>query len=663
MSQDQSKSGKAADNVAFAGDRTFSLDNPSLRTRLRYNFDSSFGAGPAGALKWLLGTIAVLSVPLMLAVQITQETTKVPILGKALTLTDAPHGVQKWIDAYYQTFLIFLGKATFTSSTWTARIFAWLGIAISMVITATLFGFVITNVNGAMAKLKKGRGLVIEEGQTTIIGWTPQIFSMITQIEKSNESEERQGILVIIANVGRELMVDEVHSRVGETKHTRIIFKSGDPANPRVLAESSISKSKNIIVLGNYWALTTQLILAIQACLPAKSTIPIIAEISDENTANILKSASKTPVYSLNREDFVSRITAHSVLQPGITNVILDLLDFDGSEIYVKGFKQAEGKTFGEIQQSFNAIPLGIFKANNEVILAPDAATRVEEGDRIVGLAVDFSKFTWRNTESSSASLAPVVSLEKTVNKPENILIIGWSRLARFSVLEISKVCAPGTKFTFFAQVGRVPLEDYNGLEHPNISIDIRQTSGTAEELSAMLNSQEFTRIGVFGYKTRGLPMPESEAITLLTCTQIAHDQRNPNCKSKDAFVVAEIQDVGNTSLAHQIDLDDLVISDRLSTLMMSQLAETNELGEVFNELFGPRGAFIQAKPASAYLELGKAMTFEEIQRIGQAHGDIILGYQEHASTQAMPFTILDPGRSTVLTPNDEMSFVVLGAL
>ena len=343
--------------------------------------------------------------------------------------------------------------------------------------------------------------------------------------------------------------------------------------------------------------------------------------------------------------------------------MILDLLDFDGSEIYVKGFKQAEGKTFGEIQQSFNAIPLGIFKANNEVILAPDAATRVEEGDRIVGLAVDSSKFTWRNTESSSASLAPVVSLEKTVNKPENILVIGWSRLARFSVLEISKVCAPGTKFTFFAQVGRVPLEDYNGLEHPNISIDIRQTSGTAEELSAMLNSQEFTRIGVFGYKTRGLPMPESEAITLLTCTQIAHDQRNPNCKSKDAFVVAEIQDVGNTSLAHQIDLDDLVISDRLSTLMMSQLAETNELGEVFNELFGPRGAFIQAKPASAYLELGKAMTFEEIQRIGQAHGDIILGYQEHASTQAMPFTILDPGRSTVLTPNHEMSFVVLGAL
>jgi Trk K+ transport system NAD-binding subunit len=663
MSQDQSKSGKAADNVAFAGDRMISLDNPSFRTRLRYNFDSSFGAGPAGALKWLLGTIAVLSLPLMLAVQITQETTKVPILGKALTLNEAPHGIQKWIDAYYQTFLIFLGKATFTSSSWTARIFAWVGIAISMVITATLFGFVITNVNGAMAKLKKGRGIVLEEGQTTIIGWTPQIFSMITQIEKSNESEERQGILVIIANIGREIMVDEVSHRVGETKHTRIIFKSGDPANPRVLVESSISKSKNIIVLGNYWALTTQLILAIQACLPAKSQIPIIAEISDENTANILKSASKTPVYSLNREDFVSRITAHSVLQPGITNVILDLLDFDGSEIYVKAFKQAEGKSFGEIQQSFNAIPLGIFKRNNEVVLAPDSATRVEEGDRIIGLAVDSSKFTWRNVETSSAQVTPVATMEKTPKTAENILIIGWSRLARFSVLEISKVCAPGTKFTFFGQTGRVPLEEYNGLENPNISIDIRQTSGTAEELSAMLNSQEFTRIGVFGYKTRGLPMPESEAITLLTCTQIAHDQRNPNCKSKDAFVVAEIQDVANTSLAHQIDLDDLVISDRLSTLMMSQLAETNELGEVFNELFGPRGAFIQAKPASAYVELGQTKSFEEIQRIGQAHGDIILGYQEHARTQAMPSTILDPGRSTMLTPSHEMSFVVLGEL
>jgi Trk K+ transport system NAD-binding subunit len=463
--------------------------------------------------------------------------------------------------------------------------------------------------------------------------------------------------------MGREIMDDEVRSRVGETKHTRIIFKSGDPSNPRVLAESNISKAKNIIVLGNYWALTTQLILAIQACLPAETNIPIIAEISDENTANILKSASKSPVYSLNREDFVSRITAHSVLQPGITNVILDLLDFDGSEVYVKGFKQAEGKTFGEIQQSFNAIPLGIFKSNNQVVLAPAAETHIEAGDRIVGLAVDYSKFTWRNTESATSLSTPAVPVEKTQAAPENILIIGWSRLARFSILEISKVCAPGTKFTFFGQAGRVGLEEYNGLEHPNISIDIRQTNGTAAELTAILNSQEFTRIGVFGYKTRGLPMAESEAITLLTCTQIAHDQRNPECKSKDAFVVAEIQDVANTSLAHQIDLDDLVISDRLSTLMMSQLAETNELGAVFDELFGPRGAFIQAKPASAYVELGQSKSFEEIQRIGQAHGDIILGYQEHASTQAMPFTVLDPGRTTVVTPSQEMSFVVLGAL
>ena len=648
-------------DAAFAGDPIHSLENPSFKTKLRYRFDQSFGSGALGALKWLLGTILVLSVPLTIILQLVQPHVKSSILSKAIILDHPPHGILKWIDAYYQTILIFLGKGTFSNSDWVPRAFSAFGIIISLVITATLFGFVITNVNRRMSDLKKGRGVIIESGHTTILGWTPQIFSMISQIEKSNESEQRQGIIIIISPQSKEMMDDEIKHRIGETKHTRIIVKSGDPANPRVLAESSINKSRNVIILGNYWALTTQLALAIQACLPENSGIPIIAEISDENTATILKNASKTPVYALNREDFISRITAHSLLQPGITTVLLDLLDFDGSEIYVKSFKQAEGKTYGEILNSFNGIPFGIYKANGEVILTPDSSVRIEANDRIVGLAEDFSKFTWQQNSAPSHSLVPVQS-EGSSMKPENILVIGWSRLARTSVLEISKVCAPGTKFTFFAQSSRINLDEFKGLEHPNVSIDIRHSTGTAEDLAEVLNSQEFTRIGIFAYKTRGLPVAESEAITLLTALQVAHLQKDPACKSKDAFVVAEVQDVANVPITHQIDLDDMVVSDRLSTLMMSQLSETNELGAVFDQLFGAKAPFINSKPSSYFAPIGTPISFGDLIAAGHAKGQTVIGYYDR-SAGAGGVTHVNPSRDSKLSPSDSISVISLGVL
>ena len=661
MTNNQGMSKASMTDSAFGGDPIHSLENPSFKTRFRYRFDQSFSSGAFGALKWLLGTILVLSIPLTIVLQLVQPHVKTSILSKAIVLENAPHGILKWIDAYYQTILIFLGKGTFSNSDWIPRAFSAVGIIISLVITATLFGFVITNVNRRMSDLKKGRGLIIESGHTTILGFTPQIFSMIAQIEKSNSSEERQGIVVIIAPQSKELMDDEIKHRVGETKYTRIIVKSGDPANPRVLAESSINKSRNVIILGNYWALTTQLSLAVQACLPENSGIPIIAEISDENTATILKNASKTHVYSLNREDFIARITAHSLLQPGITTVLLDLLDFDGSEIYVKSFKQAEGKTYGEIVNNLNGIPFGIYRANGEVTLTPDSTTRIEANDRIVGLAEDFSKFTWKQNVSPVHALAPVSSEVSSI-KPENILVVGWSRLAKTSVAEISKVCAPGTKFTFFAQSSRINLDEFKGLEHPNISIDIRQATGTAEDLADILNSQEFTRIGIFGYKTRGLPVPESEAITLLTALQVAHLQKNPACKSKDAFVVAELQDVANVPIAHQIDLDDMVVSDRLSTLMMSQLAETNELGAVFDQLFGAKAPFINSKPSTSYAAAGTPISFGDLIAAGHAKGQTVIGYYERG-VAADSQTHVNPSRDSMVTPSDAISVISLGEL
>ena len=180
--------------------------------------------------------------------------------------------------------------------------------------------------------------------------------------------------------------------------------------------------------------------------------------------------------------------------------------------------------------------------------------------------------------------------------------------------------------------------------------------------MADILNSQEFTRIGIFGYKTRGLPVPESEAITLLTALQVAHLQKDPACKSKDAFVVAEVQDVANVPITHQIDLDDMVVSDRLSTLMMSQLAETNELGAVFDQLFGAKAPFINSKPSTYFAAAGTPISFGELIAAGHAKGQTVIGYYERGAA-ADSQTHVNPSRESMLTPSDAISVISLGEL
>ena len=43
---------------------------------------------------------------------------------------------------------------------------------------------------------------------------------------------------VIISQTAREAMDDEIKTRVGELKHTKVITRNGDPSNPRVLARA-----------------------------------------------------------------------------------------------------------------------------------------------------------------------------------------------------------------------------------------------------------------------------------------------------------------------------------------------------------------------------------------------------------------------------------------
>ena len=70
------------------------------------------------------------------------------------------------------------------------------------------------------------------------------------------------------------------------------------------------------------------------------------------------------------------------------------------------------------------------------------------------------------------------------------------------------------------------------------------------------------------------------------------------------------------------------VVSDRLVSLLLTQLAENPELEAVFDDLFDPEGSEIYLKPAEGYVEPGRSVAFRTIIDRALARGETAIGYR-----------------------------------
>ena len=636
---------------------------PTLWRRMRYGFDNTLAKGAKAMIGWLLFAAVIASIPFTIALQLVPKKMYDDTVGESMYTG----GAIKVLDDAFQSFWAVLGKGGFSNSTWNGRIFAVLVTIFSLAISSTLFAFITATVNKRIAELKKGKGPVFESGHTTILGWGPQVYSILQQLDVANANNPSSA--VIISQTAREAMDDEIKTRVGELKHTKVITRNGDPSNPRVLAQSSIDKARSVIVLGTkgYAAATTS-VLSILANSGLNSKGKIVAEVNDAASAEALYKSTQGKVLAVRSEELIARVTAHAIRQPGLAAVYLDMLDFEGEEIYFSSVPEAVGKPFAEVVTGINdASVIGIQHTDGSVEISPAMNTVIEQGAKVIAIATDDDRIKWSGSRPELDAAKAVTSVGDQKNaKPDRILIIGWSTMARQVVKELSTFGTPGSTAHIFAQTSKVTADELKGLENPNLTITTKGTSGDIDELIEVVQSQEFDHIVIFGYRTKTMTTAESDALTLLTMLEVNHLKSIPGSKVANARVIAEIQDSNNVELARVVAVDDLVVSDRLSSLMMTQLSETPGLFDVFGSLFGPEGTFLNAKPIEFYVPLGNEISFAELVAAGRTRGELVVGYRQPLASDPNNPTLgihVNPSKNAKLTPTAGTYAIVVGPL
>lgn len=554
---------------------------PSVRQRLRYRFDNSLAHGPLALIAWL--GVVVAAVICLAAV-----------VGHFVLTGGEGYS---FIEDFWQSLIRVLDASAFESETaWPSRLVALAVTLLGIFIGGSLIGLIATALDQRVSDLSKGRSVVLESNHTLILGWSARLPVIVQELVVANENLHRPAIVVLAPRPVNEMEAD-IRDRVGDTKNTRVVCRSGDPAKPADLALANMSGARSVIVLAGDEgdAAVVKAILAVKIMDPDFSGATVVAEFAHPEHAETIRTLTDGAVSTVNSDDVIAQVTAQACHQPGLSIVFRDLLDFGGDECYFVEVPELVGHTYGEALLAFRTSSvIGLLTADHMLELNPPPTTVFGPGDQVIAVAEDDDKVIF--TGFADVPLPTPASPGRAALHPVRVLIVGWSAFGPKVVQELQEFLAPGSVIEVCVDAALVSADD---VQRPCPGLSVSFIGSGPEELLALAEGKHFDQVIVLGYRT-GLITSEADSRTLLTLLTLRKIW--PMGTEPRVQIIAQLLDQANVELATVTGVDDFIVSDALASLMLAQLSERAELQAVFDDLFDPAGAVIELRPAASFV-------------------------------------------------------------
>jgi voltage-gated potassium channel Kch len=600
------------------------LKSFTLRERLRYAFDNTLAKGTGALIAWLT---------LVSAVAILIFATVLVITG--INQSGEDSGLA-FGEAAWASLMRTLDAGTVTGDQgWDFRIIM-LGVTIfGIFVLSTLIGILSAGLEAQIDNLRKGRSRVVENGHTVILGWSEQIFPILSELIEANSSKRREAI-VILGDQDKVAMEDAVRSKIEDTKTTSIICRSGSPTDMNDLGMVSIDTARSIIVLApdsRDGQRSQDPDVDVMKCLLAITNNPnrksdryhLVAEIRDPKNSEVAELIGKDELELVLVGDLVARIMAQTCRQSGLSVVYNELLDFGGAEIYFKEEPSLVGKKFRDTLLSYeDSAVIGIRPAKGAPALNPPMETSINPGDRLVVIAENADDI--RLSGAVTAPQTDAISLaEPPTPQAESLLVLGWNWRGALIINELDSYVSKGSRVHVVANTDDAEAEI---AEHcaalTNQQLTFQRGDTTSRSLLNKLDVSSFDHVIVLCYSDE-LDAAKADAITLIT---LLHLRDIAEKTGKRVPIVSEMLDITNRRLAEITNADDFVVSDRLVSLMLSQISQNKELNTVFKDLFSPEGSEVYLKPIEYYVRLDTPTTFATVIEAASQRGEIAFGYK-----------------------------------
>ncbi|MEU4290860.1 hypothetical protein AB0E63_21755 [Kribbella sp. NPDC026596] len=523
-------------------------------------------------------------------------------------------------------------------------------------IVSSFIGVLTTGLENKIAELRKGRSRIVERDHTVVLGWSEQIFTVVAELVQANQSQ-RRSCVAILADHDKVEMDDAIRARVPELGRTRVVCRSGKPLHPADLDLVSLSSARSVMVLPSDGPDSDIHVVKVLLSLGSRAATGdgphIVAAVCDSTNLPAARLAGGRRAQLVRADELAVRLIVNAHRQSGLSAVCADLLAFAGNEFYLRSEPQLAGTTFGTALHAYElGIPVGLRHADGTITLNPTGDQPITATDELIVLAED-------DTLIRPAGAAPHV-VEAAISArprhdpaPERTLMLGWNERAPQIIELLDTFAFPGSHVL----IACPDVVDQLIGATTNLTVEvIRADPANRVELEAL--DPQFCQ-HVIVLSADGLGAQEADARTLIT---LLHLRDLAESLDQPYSIVSEINDDANREIAEVTRADDFVVSEKLISLLLTQLTENRHLAAVFEDLFNPTGAEIYLKPAAGYLLPGMPATFSTVAEAAARHGETAIGYRVHAEFYQPPAygVVLNPPKQAPLTLTDKDRVIVL---
>ena len=595
--------------------------NVTWRDQLRYRFENTLSKGTVAIIGWL----ALLSLAIVVLASLVLAAMNV---GQDPADHEHPYG---FFEGVWQAMLRTLDPGVVAGDAgWQLRLLMLIVTIGGIFIVSILIGTITSGLEARLTELRKGRSRVIERNFTLILGWSSKVYSIIGELLIANENQ-KDPCIVVLAERDKVEMEDDIRAKFPGTRNTRVICRSGNPLDLDDLAVVDPHSARSIVVLApeteNPDIHVIKSVLAITNN-PARKQEPyhVVAEIRDgKNLEAAALVGGKEAIY-VQGEDLIARVTAQTCRQSGLSVVYTELLDFDGAEIYFKGEPGLAGRTYREVIAAYeDSTVMGIMRGNGEVLLNPPMDTAFERDDQIIAITEDDDTLVLRpDAGGGLPDTSALAHRERLPAAPERILILGWNGKAQAIIEELDNYVAPGSETIVICR--------HQGARDILMNVakrmqrqKVRFADGDITHAATLgaVKATTFEHVILLSYSD--LPIQEADAKTLIT---LLHLRNLADAAGVRLSIVSEMMDLRNRALAQIARADDFIVSDKLVSLMMSQLSENKNLERVFQVLFSSEGSEIYIRPMTDYIRLGSTVDFYTVLEAAAERGETAIGYR-----------------------------------
>ena len=560
-----------------------------------------------------------------------------------------------------------------------------------------------------MSYLASGRSSIFERDHFLIIGWSPRIHAIIEEIVHARERVNRRlgrrrlPAIAVLTGEFRPALVHELRQKLDPEvrKACRLLVRSGDPLEAESLERVDFARASAIILVAQQESMNpasrqlsdiglVKVLMSMTALLEEvdhdEEGLPsVVVEICNPANKMLAESVGwSRRTEAIVSDDFIARLLCQSIRYPGLSGVYDHLLtDTFGESIYLMRVDDLEGLAgmrLGQAVRRFEeAIPIGVLKARVEArghvmeqrlrLLQLDEV--LEPDDELICLSpsirsISDSLVDDRQLEASEAVGGLSAPSTPRSLRERRILILGWSHIMPALLEELSSYEASGERYLVQIVGGLEPREATAQLgalspRLANVEVQYRRARvGRMAEVRE-LEPEGFDSIVFLGSELYDDPKV-ADAETIMTHVLIARYLQEVG--ASDVHLVAEVHDEDNRRLFALERHVDMLMTEEISSHILSQVAVRRALAWIYERLFTQGGPEIQLAPLASVIDLApeQRVNFDQIQRTCLGRGRVALGFRlERSRGDALARGIhLNPPRGLAFLPEPGDQVVLL---